>query len=43
MDTVVEGENGMNFESVIEIYTFPCVKQLVEGYCITRGIQHSAL
>ena len=26
VDTAMEGENGMNFESIIEIYTFPCVK-----------------
>ena len=26
VDTAVEGENGMNFESIIEIYTFPSVK-----------------
>ena len=26
VDTAVEGENGMNLESIIEIHTFPCVK-----------------
>ena len=28
MDTVQEGESGMNGESAINIYTLPCVKQI---------------
>ena len=28
MDTVGEGEGGMNGESSIDIYTLPCVKQM---------------
>ena len=29
VDTVGEGENGMNWESNIETYTLPCVTQIV--------------
>ena len=33
-----EGEDGMNWESSIDIYTLPCVKQIAGGTCcIAQG------
>ena len=31
VDTTGEGEGGMNWEMRIDIYTLPCVKQIVSG------------
>ena len=36
VDTVGEGESGMNGESSIDIYIPPCVKQLVRSCYITQ-------
>ena len=34
---------GMNWEMGIDIYTLPCVKQIVGTCCIMQGAQLSAL
>ena len=41
VDTVQEGEGGMNRESSIETYTLPCVKQIapVGICCMMQGAQ----
>ena len=43
--TAGEGEGGANWESSVDTYTLPCVKnsQLVGSCCITQGAQPGAL
>ena len=44
VDTVREGECGMNWESSMETYTLPYVKQIASGnLLVTYGAQPSAL
>ena len=43
VDTTGEGEGGMNWEMRIDIYTLPCVKQIVRSCCLAQGAQLSAL
>ena len=34
-----KGWGGMNWEVGVDIYTKPCVKQLVETCCLAQGVQ----
>ena len=44
MDTAGEGEGGMNWESSMEAYTLPYVKQVANGKLLTtEGAQPGAL
>ena len=43
MDTVGEGMGGMNWESSIETYTLPYVKQPVGICSLVQGVQSHAL
>ena len=44
MDTVGEGEGGMNWEVRFAINTPPCVKQIASGTCCrAQGAQLGAL
>ena len=38
-----EGDSGMNWEIGIDIYTLPCVKQIVGSYYKAQEAQLSAL
>ena len=39
VDATEEGEGGMNWEMRIDVYTLPCIKQIVSGklLCSTRS------
>ena len=43
VDTVREGENGMNEENNINIYTLSCIKQLMRSCSVTQGAQPGVL
>ena len=43
VDTVGEGEGGMNSESSFEIYTLPCVKQIAGEKLLYNNIGSPAL
>jgi len=42
VDTVEEGDGGMNCESSIDICMLPCVQRIVESCCIAQGAQLAA-
>ena len=44
VDTVGEGDGGMNWESGIDVHTLPCVKQMANAKLLyTQGAQLCAL
>ena len=43
MDTEQEGGSGMKWDSSTDMYTLPCIKQLVGSCCIAQGAQPNAL